>query len=400
MRLLVGGFLFLFWGAALVLAFAAPEPKTAWLAFSALGGLALVWVTGPVPAAACLAGSLIGAAVLVGIDRIPLMGGLGIGTAFPAAGLLVWVRWNDFRLHLNDAQRRVSHFRNMRGTLRTREQELRSSILVEEESIQEIGRLFGISKRFLATLNLDESMEIAEEVLAKEFPRLDALERHRQIQRFREAVESDQLSVKALADPMPAGIGEAHGRDRWWIVCGQLALGLQRVSRYRQVQESATQDGLTGLMTRRYFRQRLAEEVGRALRRKTQLAFLMIDLDHFKQVNDTFGHLVGDVVLRDAARMIQESVREIDLVARYGGEEFAVALPEIDHAFAVRVANRIRETIEKNPIRAYDEKVVVTVSVGVALCPGSAETRDDLIEAADQAMYQAKSRGRNQTVSA
>ena len=98
--------------------------------------------------------------------------------------------------------------------------------------------------------------------------------------------------------------------------------------------------------------------------------------------------------------MIQGAVREIDLVARYGGEEFAVALPEVDQLTAVRVANRIRETIESQTIHAYDEEVSVTVSIGVALSPKHGKGRDQLIEKSDQAMYQAKTRGRNQTVAA
>jgi len=166
------------------------------------------------------------------------------------------------------------------------------------------------------------------------------------------------------------------------------------------VQESATHDGLTGVLVRRTFLERFREEVERALARSAPMVFLMVDLDHFKQVNDTYGHLVGDVVLREIAALIRGSVREMDLVGRVGGEEFGVVLPEAGMDLGTQIAERIRRTIEAAPIRAYDEEIHITVSVGVALCPGQARNPGELIEKADQAMYQAKGMGRNRTVSA
>jgi diguanylate cyclase (GGDEF)-like protein len=121
----------------------------------------------------------------------------------------------------------------------------------------------------------------------------------------------------------------------------------------------------------------------------------MIDIDGFKNCNDSFGHLVGDVVLRDVARLMRESVREIDLVARYGGEEFSVVLPETGRSEARIVAERVRKRIEENDFRAYDETLKMTISVGVSAYPDDSSDADGLIEAADEALYAAKAAGKN-----
>ena len=182
------------------------------------------------------------------------------------------------------------------------------------------------------------------------------------------------------------------------MACGQLALGLQRIALYRRIQNSATHDGLTGLLTRRSFLERLTEETERTLRRSDSAAFLMVDLDRFKLVNDTYGHLVGDVVLREVSRIIRRSVREVDVVGRYGGEEFGVLLPGANEPLGLQIAERVRRAIAICLIRAYDETVRITVSVGIALCPQHAAAAEQLVEQADQAMYQAKFLGRDRVV--
>lgn len=266
----------------------------------------------------------------------------------------------------------------------------------QEEGISTIVELYGISKRFLATLDLEEAIRIAEEVLKAEGAHLAPSRRQECLSVLREDLEKGRLSLEALSSlPGPA---EPPGAERFDILKGQLAMGLRRVGLYQRVQESATHDSLTGLWVRRHFLERLAEEIDRSSRRELKLAFLMVDLDFFKRVNDTYGHLVGDVVLKEAALRLRRSVREIDLVARYGGEEFALALPEANRLLGVQVAERIRQTMSQTNVRAYDELIGMTVSVGVAIFPDDARTVEDLIEAADQAMYRAKALGRNRTV--
>jgi diguanylate cyclase (GGDEF)-like protein len=161
----------------------------------------------------------------------------------------------------------------------------------------------------------------------------------------------------------------------------------------------AQTDGLTGLFNRRRFDQRLHDEVVRAQRTQKTFAILLFDLDRFKPVNDTYGHLVGDTVLRATAAVLKREVRDIDMAARIGGEEFMVLLPETGAEAAHQVAERIREAIAAEPISLEDGTTLrVTASVGVAIFPRDATAELLLVEKADRALYMAKRDGRNRTV--
>lgn len=183
--------------------------------------------------------------------------------------------------------------------------------------------------------------------------------------------------------------------DRFMIVAMQFALEMKKVLLYETVEASAITDSLTGLYTRRYFFERLDEELQRSRHHGFKFSFLMIDIDDFKKCNDTYGHLVGDVVLKETAQIAKGSTREIDLIARYGGEEFSLILPETDRAGAMLVAQRIRKKIEENVFRAYDEKLKITVSIGLAVYPDDSEEISDLVEKSDKALYAAKNSGKN-----
>jgi diguanylate cyclase (GGDEF)-like protein len=183
--------------------------------------------------------------------------------------------------------------------------------------------------------------------------------------------------------------------DRLLIVAMQFALEMKKVLLYETVEALAITDGLTGLYTRRYFFERLDEELQRSKRNSLKFSFLMIDIDDFKGCNDTYGHLVGDAVLKEVSHIAKASAREIDLTARYGGEEFSLILPETDKAGAMLVAERIRKRIEENIFKAYDEKLKMTVSVGLAVYPDDSQEVSNLVEAADKALYAAKSSGKN-----
>ena len=155
-------------------------------------------------------------------------------------------------------------------------------------------------------------------------------------------------------------------------------------------------DSLTQLLNRRALTSRLEAEMGRARRYESVMTLLMIDLDHFKAINDTLGHLVGDDVLRELATLLTESVRSVDLVARFGGEEFVVVLPETGLAGAVRFAERTTERIESRNFVPAHGGVRLTTSIGVASFPGpGVDSVDDFFARADEALYRAKAAGRN-----
>ena len=162
------------------------------------------------------------------------------------------------------------------------------------------------------------------------------------------------------------------------------------------LREQATHDGLTGLLNRNSILETLNDEISRAARANQPVSVLMVDLDRFKLVNDTHGHLAGDAVLREAARRLRSSARRYDSVGRYGGEEFLVVLPGCDASDAAAQAERMREAIAATPFITPSQPLLVTASLGVACsshCPP-----ESLVRQADDALYAAKARGRNQVV--
>jgi len=162
-----------------------------------------------------------------------------------------------------------------------------------------------------------------------------------------------------------------------------------------RVENLAIMDPLTGLFNRRRFESILANEFKRAARYQNPLSCLMIDIDHFKSVNDTFGHQTGDMVLKEVAGIIQTTIREVDTAARWGGEEFVVLSPNTSRENAKRVAERIRSAFTSHAFAGIDGQRV-TISIGISGTPSpSIDTKDKLIHAADVALYEAKKNGRN-----
>jgi len=211
------------------------------------------------------------------------------------------------------------------------------------------------------------------------------------------------IALPLLSEGIPIGILTIHGAENehtesFSILAEQLSLELKKISLYEKVQELAITDGLTGVYVRRHFIERLDEEVARSKRYNLGLSLLMIDLDHFKRCNDTYGHLVGDIVLKEITKIMKEYVRQVDLIGRYGGEEFVIALPDTDKKSAINIADRIRSSVEKHKFRAYDETISMTISTGVASFPENGEDVVTLIDSADQALYKAKQEGRNKVM--
>src|ERR1700744_2825963 len=164
--------------------------------------------------------------------------------------------------------------------------------------------------------------------------------------------------------------------------------------------EMAITDQLTGLHNRRYMSSHLDNLMAHSARPGKPLAFVIMDIDYFKSVNDTHGHDIGDEVLREFAKRIGANIRGLDLACRYGGEEFVVVMPETDASFAYAVAERLRKSIETTPIEISRApgKISITISIGIAASEGETDTSEGLLRRADQALYSAKRNGRNRVV--
>jgi len=182
----------------------------------------------------------------------------------------------------------------------------------------------------------------------------------------------------------------------------QAAVGVENVLLHQEAQRLSITDGLTSLWNYRYMNMRLAQEVERAIRFKRSLSVLVIDIDHFKQVNDRFGHQRGDAILAELAnRIVSETRGQVDTVARYGGEEFVLILPETPLEGAKTVAEKVRESIAQTPFGGEgEEPITVTVSIGIAVFPQHGSKPPTLVRSADQALYEAKGRGRDRVVTA
>jgi len=164
----------------------------------------------------------------------------------------------------------------------------------------------------------------------------------------------------------------------------------------------AVTDGLTKLYNRHYLMDRFEDEFWRAVRHKLNLSVLMVDIDHFKKINDTYGHFCGDAILREISKLFKKRVRNIDTVSRFGGEEFVFLLPETDIDGAMIVAEDLRYNIERHQFACEKTFIRVTVSIGVASCENieMLDSSDALLSLADDALYRAKYGGRNRVAQA
>lgn len=218
------------------------------------------------------------------------------------------------------------------------------------------------------------------------------------------AIRNDEHTVGVIA--ASSNIDKLSKTDIEYLsqLSAQASITTQRANAYAEVLKYATLDALTGLNNRRQFEVRLKQEIANAKRNKKPLCCIMLDIDYFKKVNDTWGHSAGDCVLKSVSKIIVQELREYDIASRYGGEEFCILLPDTKIREAVFVAQRLRKAVESSDVNISDDQIFgadtlkVTISIGVSEFDESMDMPEKLHQCADIALYEAKHRGRNRVV--
>jgi len=204
-------------------------------------------------------------------------------------------------------------------------------------------------------------------------------------------LHKDEAGYLVLLDSKQAWQGDDDDLSLLFGIANQLLLAIDNNRLYNE----SMLDALTGIYNLRYFQEKLLHEFKKAKQGQTELSVLMIDVDYFKKFNDNYGHAFGDIVLKQVAQAIKKSCRDTDIVSRYGGEEFVVILPEANLKSSLVTAERIRKKIESLPLKHGEQTLKVTASIGAASYPAVCLTMSELVSRADQAMYVAKNKGRN-----
>ena len=200
-------------------------------------------------------------------------------------------------------------------------------------------------------------------------------------------VNDEQIEERTLADGDLIKIGRT--------IFKFLSGGNIERAYHEEIYRLTTVDGLTQIFNKRYFMESLEREIARSSRYRREMTLVMFDIDHFKQINDTYGHLAGDQVLKSLASTIKAKIRREDLFARYGGEEFAIVLPEIDGFNAQQFAEKIRRIVEITDYFFEGTRIPVTISMGVAVLDAETSDAAGLIKKSDERLYEAKKAGRN-----
>jgi diguanylate cyclase (GGDEF)-like protein len=179
----------------------------------------------------------------------------------------------------------------------------------------------------------------------------------------------------------------------------QLSITLASLQLRENLRQQAIRDPLTGLFNRRYLMESLFQNIGRAARHHTQVCALMIDIDDFKHINDTYGHELGDLVLKRIASEMQLCTRKEDTLSRYGGEEFCLICPDLSDKYAKEMAERLCDHVRQINLEIEEANISrITISVGMAIYPEHGHNSEELLRAADEALYQAKAHGKNQAL--
>ncbi|MDD5687919.1 MAG: sensor domain-containing diguanylate cyclase [Elusimicrobia bacterium] len=292
-------------------------------------------------------------------------------------------------------------------------------LLRNEKTIKNILHIYELSKNIAAYVDLEKMFGLIAKSLDEQFNikdvNLKIFEGNKNFQkglpvRIDENIKTQTISNGIIHVPLFIGeqslgiistkIPPLYEKDEEFFdeiaaFVEELILAVQRAILYSKVEAMSRTDGLTGLYRRGYFNERLKEEEFRAKRWNGRFSILMMDIDHFKKVNDTYGHQAGDLVLKTVTGILKNSIYETDFAARYGGEEFVVIFPQTDPAGIKIKAEKIREKIEETEILAGLEKLKVTSSFGIAHYPKDALTANEVLHKADMSLYKSKETGRN-----
>jgi diguanylate cyclase (GGDEF)-like protein len=280
--------------------------------------------------------------------------------------------------------------------------ELRLILLEKDHELNDVNRIFTITPDGVHESSGEEDLTDHEkEMLPK-------------VQGTRKLLQNpEELIFPIITDNEMTACLIARGTQpddlaKFEVLAAYMALQVKKVRLYETVRELSIRDGLTGVFVRRYFMQRLDEEIKRSNKYSLSMAVLMLDIDLFKRYNDDYGHLAGDATLKQVAALLKENLRKVDIVGRYGGEEFVVVIPETGRAQALEIAERIRSNIARHNFKVYNDHTRVTVSIGISLFPDDipnwqthatpSELPFELIRQADKALYRAKEEGRNRVV--
>lgn len=216
---------------------------------------------------------------------------------------------------------------------------------------------------------------------------------------FIEPVEFKGVNLGVLVAATGADEADEHTEQLLQLFSRSIGLAINNAMTHSKFQRLAAIDGLTNIYNRRFGMDRLKEDFSRSIRDSSSLAVAMVDIDHFKRVNDTYGHLIGDKAIILVSSIIKSSLRDGDIVVRYGGEEFLIILHGASSEDSVIVCERIRHKVNDSILRDGDQQIDLAVSIGVAAYPEQTATKEmELIDMADQALYNAKNNGRNRVV--
>jgi diguanylate cyclase (GGDEF)-like protein len=266
-----------------------------------------------------------------------------------------------------------------------------------ERSCSETIELYGITRDIYKTLDEDKILKLFQERINKyiQLAECKFLKFGADLNEYRDyTIMPLKIQKNTVGFLVASGIQDID-KEKFFILGNQFLIGIKRAFLYQKVQELTITDGLTQVFSRRYFLEKFNDELKRSQNTNRKFSFLMIDIDHFKSINDNYGHLVGDAVIKEITKIIKENIRQVDYIGRYGGEELSIILTETDKDQARLVAERIRFAVETKHLSAYDEALSTTISIGISMFPDDGQETGKIIDRADLALYSAKQSGRN-----